>query len=76
MSGAGSPICRPGSVQFSFGPLRRFVFKPKYWAICLNMYFFVLFSCLLLHRLAERISLPFYIFHKNRPSYQYGGHIE
>ena len=33
------------------------------WAICLNIYFFVLFFCLLLHRLAVRISLPFYIFH-------------
>ena len=37
-------------------------FKPKYWAICLNTYFFVLFLCLLLHRLAVRISLPFHIF--------------
>ena len=30
--------------------------------ICLNIYFFVLFFCLLLHRLAVRISLPFYDF--------------
>ena len=37
------------------------VFKPKYWAICLNI-IFVLFFCLLLHRLAVRISLPFHIF--------------
>ena len=32
------------------------------WAICLNIYCFVLSFRLLLHRLAERISLPFYIF--------------
>ena len=48
--------------HFSFSPWRRFVFKPKYWAICLNIYFFVLSFCLLLHRLAVRISLAFYIF--------------
>ena len=28
--------------------------------ICVNIYFFVLFFCLLLHRLPVRISLPFY----------------
>ena len=48
--------------HFSFSPWRRFVFKPKYWAICLNIYCFVLSFCLLLHRLAVRISLLFYIF--------------
>ena len=32
------------------------------WAICLNIYLFVLFFCLLLYRLAVRISLPFHIF--------------
>ena len=32
------------------------------WAICLNIYLFVLFFCLLLHRLAVRISLLFHIF--------------
>ena len=49
--------------HFSSSPWRRFVFKPKYWAICLNIpvYIFVVFFCLLLHRLAVRISLPFYI---------------
>ena len=26
--------------HFSFSPWRRFVFKPKYWAICLNIYIF------------------------------------
>ena len=30
--------------------------------ICLNIYCFVLSFCLLLHRLAVRINLPFYIF--------------
>ena len=38
------------------------VFKPKYWANLFNYTFFVLFFCLLLHRLAVRISLPFHIF--------------
>ena len=47
--------------------LQGFVFKPKYWAICLkNIYIYtyisVLFFSLLLHRLAVRISLPFRIF--------------
>ena len=32
------------------------------WAICLNIYLSVLFFCLLLHRLAVRISLLFHIF--------------
>ena len=50
------------SFFFSFSPWRRFVFKPKYWAVCLNTYFFLLFFCLLLHRLAVRISLLFQIF--------------
>ena len=51
------------NIYISFSPWRRFVFKPNYWAVCLNMYiFFVLFFCLLLHRLAVRISLPFHIF--------------
>ena len=31
--------------DFSFSPWRKFVFKPKYWAICLNIYIFVLFFC-------------------------------
>ena len=35
--------------------LQGFVFKPKYWAICLKIYIFVLFFSLLLHRLAVRI---------------------
>ena len=47
---------------FFFSPWRRFVFKPKYWAICLNIYFSVLFFCLLLHHLDVRISLPFHVF--------------
>ena len=43
--------------------IKRFVFKPKYWAIgFINIYFFALFFCLLFHRLAVRISLPFHIF--------------
>ena len=55
--------------------LQGFVFKPKYWAICLKKkkkyiyiyiyiytYISVLFFSLLLHRLAVRISLPFRIF--------------
>ena len=45
-----------------FSPWRRFVFKPKYWAICLTISCFVLSFCLLLHRLSVMISLPFYIF--------------
>ena len=36
--------------------------KPKYWANLFKYIFFVLFFCLLLHRLARRISLPFYDF--------------
>ena len=49
--------------HFSFSPWRRFVFKPKYWAICLNIYVFLFyFFCLLLHRFAVRINLPFHIF--------------
>ena len=39
-----------------------FFLKPKYWAVCLDIYFFVLFFCLLLHRLAVIISLPLHIF--------------
>ena len=39
MMGAGSPTCRPG---YFFSTWRRFVFKPKFWAICLNIYCFVL----------------------------------
>ena len=35
--------------------LQGFVFKPKYWAICLKIYIYVLFFSLLLHRLAVRI---------------------
>ena len=41
----------PFYFHFSFSPWRRFVIKPKYWAVCL-----------LLHHLAVRISLPFHIF--------------
>ena len=38
------------------------LYKPKYWA---SLYIYsVLFFCLLLHRLAVRISLPFYDFPK------------
>ena len=49
----------------------RFVFESKYWAISLNMYyFFVLFFCLLLNRLAVRISLPFHIFLDQNPRNQ------
>ena len=36
--------------------------KPKYWANLFKYIFFVLFFCLLLHRLTIRISLPFYDF--------------
>ena len=46
-------------------PKERLFFKPKYWAkLFLNIYIFVLFSYLLLHRLAMRISLPIYSFYK------------
>ena len=38
----------------------------SYPIICLNIYFFVLFFCLLLHPLAVRTSLPFHIFRKQR----------
>ena len=48
---------------FLLAPEEGLFFKPKYWQICLNIYIFVLFFCLL-HRLAVRISLPFYIFYK------------
>ena len=37
--------------------------KPKCWANLFKYIFFALFFCLLLHRLAVRISLPFYIFY-------------
>ena len=40
-----------------------FVFKPKYWAICLNI-FFVLFFCLLPDLLAVRINCRFTFFYK------------
>ena len=50
-------------VFFLLAPEEGLFFKPKYWQICLNIYIFVLFFCLL-HRLAVRISLPFYIFYK------------
>ena len=43
-------------------PKERLSFKPKYWANLFKYIFFVLFSCLLLHRLATRISLPISIF--------------
>ena len=33
--------------QTFFSPWRRFVFKPKYWAISLNIYIFVLLLCLI-----------------------------
>ena len=51
-------------LKFFFKPLnwRRFAFKLKYWAILFKYILFVLFFCLLLHRLAVRISLPFYDF--------------
>ena len=49
-------------LYFHFFNPWRIAFKPKYWAICLNIYCFVLSFCLLIHRLAVRISLPFYIF--------------
>ena len=42
----------------------RLSFKPKYWANLFKYIFFVFFFCLLLHRLAIRISLPIYIFYK------------
>ena len=48
MSGAGSPSCRPGSVQLNLNRFKYIVF--------------VLFFSLLLHRLAVRISLPFHTF--------------
>ena len=47
-SGAGSPSCRPGSVQLNLNRFKYIVF--------------VLFICLLLDRLAVRISLPFHTF--------------
>ena len=51
-------------ISFSFSPWRRCVFKPKYWAIFLNIYIYIfaLFFCLVLHRLAVKISLLFQIF--------------
>ena len=48
MSGAGSPSCRPGSVQLNLNRFKYIVF--------------VLFICLLLDRLTVRISLPFHTF--------------
>ena len=51
------------TLKVSFSSSMQIVWKlNKYRVICLNTYFFVLFFCLLLHRLAVRISLPFHIF--------------
>ena len=51
------------TLKVSFSSSKHIVWKlNKYRVICLNTYFCVLFFCLLLHRLAVRISLPFHIF--------------
>ena len=46
---------------FLLAPEEGLSFKPKYWANLFKDTFFVLLFCLLLHRLAVRICLPFYI---------------
>ena len=64
----GSPSCTPGSVRYEeyIWNVKLIVTARRWRSNQKNIFFLVLFFCLLLHRLAVTISLPFHIYSSYR----------